>query len=51
MNRCNIRRGIAITLHHGVTITWEGTKFFHCSTIGELDGETNVYGTLFGCKD
>ena len=45
------KRGIAIKLHHGVTITWEGTKIFHCSTIGELDGETNVYGTLFGCKD
>ena len=43
-------RGIAIMLHYGVTIRWDGRKIFHCSMVGDEGNNNYVYGTFFGTK-
>ena len=43
-------RGIAIMLHHSVTIRWDGRKIFHCSMVGDEGNNNYVYGTFFCCK-
>ena len=43
-------RGTVIPLTHGRIITWDGTKIFHCSTVGEQSEENHVYGFFFGVK-
>ena len=43
-------RGLAVALHHGVSIKWDGRKNFHCSSVGHLGVDNHVYGSFFGSK-
>ena len=43
-------KGIVIALRHGVSISWDGSKIFHCSSIGNTGADNHVYGTFFGNK-
>ena len=42
--------GTVIPLTHGKTISWDGTKKFNCSTVGDMTLNNNVYGFFFGVK-
>ena len=37
-------KGTVIPLSHGKIISWDGTKIYHCSTVGKQSEENNVYG-------
>ena len=43
-------RGIAVVLQHGTTIRWDGSKIFHCSTVGDVGRNKHVYGTFYGTR-
>ena len=43
-------KGIVVKLRHGTTIRWDGRSIFHCSTVGSLGYNNNVYGTFYGTK-
>ena len=47
----NSEKGTIIPLSHGVTIKWDGTKIFHCSTVGNLGDKNHVFGTFFGIRN
>ena len=47
------KQGLAIKLHHGVSICWNGRLLHHCSTFNNLGKEMNnaVYGFYFGASN
>ena len=46
----DVCRGIAIILHHGVTIRWDARQIFHCSMVVDEGNNNYVDGTFFGTK-
>ena len=36
--------GIVVQLCHGATITWDGTKIRHCSSLGRKDSNNHLFG-------
>ena len=40
------RRGIAIELHHEVTIEWDGRVIWHCSLVSDIKCDNSVHGTF-----
>ena len=43
-------KGTIIPLTHGKTISWDGRKIYHCSRVGDMASNNNVYGFFFGVK-
>ena len=44
------KKAIIIKIQDGMTIKWDATVLFHCSTNKRLNSNYNVYGTYFGCR-
>jgi hypothetical protein len=42
--------GIAIELHHGVAISWDGRRIKHCTAAGKRHLNNNIYGTFCASK-
>lgn len=40
------KRGIAIELHHGVTVAWDGRVIWHCSSVSDIKPDNSVHGTF-----
>ena len=44
------KKGIAIKLHHGLTIQWDGRLLWHCTAMEDVGESNNVFGTFFASK-
>ena len=44
------KKAIAISLRHGVTISWDGRKIMHCSALNNVGMNNHVYGTFYGTR-
>ena len=42
----NWKWGIAIELHHGVTISWDRRVIWHCSSISDVKSDNSVHGSF-----
>ena len=40
------KRGIAIKLHHKVTIAWDRRVIWHCSSVSDVKPDNSVHGTF-----
>jgi hypothetical protein len=46
-----IRKGLAIPLHHGTVVSWDGRYMRHCTAKPKLEGKNaRVHGTYFGAQ-
>ena len=44
------KKAIIINIQDGMTIEWDATVIFHCSTNKRFNTNYNVYGTYFSCR-
>jgi hypothetical protein len=44
----NGSKGVVIRLHHGLSISWDGTLIRHCTSVTDVGDDNNVFGCMFG---